>query len=75
MIADIMLLDESCVGTFSEFFRLDGACAAIGNFFLVTATVVAVIEDRTWLNASNVAGVCVVECCLGWGRFAELWSA
>ena len=64
--ADIMLLDESCVGTFSEFSARRGM-RCYWQLLLVTATVFAVIEDRTWLNASNVAGVCVIGMLLGMG--------
>lgn len=65
--ADITLLDESCVNMFSAFFGATAHALLMATFLFVLATVVTLLEDRTWLNASNKAGVCVIGLLLGFG--------
>ena len=63
--ADISLFEESIVGGYSAFFGATVHSVLLSTFVFVAAVFVAVLEDQTWLDPSNKAGISVLGLLVG----------
>tara|TARA_B110000008_G_C16847666_1_gene515443 strand:+ start:113 stop:634 length:522 start_codon:yes stop_codon:yes gene_type:complete len=68
--ADINLFDESIVSGYSSFFAATIHSILLGTFAFIAAVCVAILENKTWLDPSNEAGVAVFGLLIGFGALA-----